>query len=171
MHELRTACPFNRVSIWYYDSASAAYIYIYRNTYCNGTLTANNALTLNSMFSQSLLNLVPNSATAAYIYIYGNSTFTQSILNYVYNSATAAFIDIHGNTYCNGILIANNALTLNSTFTQMILNLLYDSATAAYFYMYGWEHLLQFGIQQCYCFIYIYICLWEFLLQWNLNSE
>ena len=63
--------------------------------------------------------------------------FSQSLFNSVHNSATAAFIDIYGNTYCNGILIANNALTLNSTFTQMILNLLYDSATAAYIYMYG----------------------------------
>ena len=48
-----------------YDSATAAYIYIYGNTYCNGTLAANNALTWNSMFTQSILNLVYNSAIAA----------------------------------------------------------------------------------------------------------
>ena len=56
-----------------YDSATAAYIYIYGNTYCNGTLAVNNALTRNSMFTQSILNLVYDSAIAAYIDIYGNT--------------------------------------------------------------------------------------------------
>ena len=75
-----------------YDSASAANINIYGNIYCTGTLTANNALTL-------------------------NRTFIQSSLNFVYNSASAAYIHIYRNTYCNGTLTANNALTLNSMFT------------------------------------------------------
>ena len=63
-----------------------------------------------------------------------NSTFTQSILNY--DSASVAYINIYGKTYCNGTFEAKNALPLNSTYTQMILNLLYDSDTAAYIYIY-----------------------------------
>ena len=39
-----------------FNSATAAYIYIYGNTYCNAILTANNAQTLNSIFTQLILN-------------------------------------------------------------------------------------------------------------------
>ena len=63
--------------------------------------------------------------------------FTQSILNLVYDSATPAYIYIYGNIYCNGTLAAKNALTLNTTFTQLILNLVYHSATPAFSYIYG----------------------------------
>ena len=51
-----------------YISATAAYIYIFVDTYCNETLTVNNALPQNSTFTQSILKLLYNSATAAYIY-------------------------------------------------------------------------------------------------------
>ena len=71
--------------------------------YCNGFLTVNNAPTLNITFICSILNLLFDSATAAYIYIYGN-------------------------TYCNVTLAANNALTLNNTSTPSIFNSVYDTA-------------------------------------------
>ena len=53
-------------------------------------------------------------------------------------------------------------------FTQIILNLLYDIATAAFFYIY--ENTccnLVFDSATA----HIYICLWEFHLQWNLDSQ
>ena len=114
-------------------SATASYIYIYGNSYCNGTLAANNVPPPNSTFTSSILNLVDDSACAAHSYIYGNiycngtltannaltlnCTFIQSILNLVYNSASAAYIYVYRNTYCNGTLTANNPLTLNRMFT------------------------------------------------------
>ena len=103
------------------------------NTYCNGTLTVNNVLTPNSTFTQSILNLIHHSASAAVKKALNlNRTFTQSILNLLYNSATSAYIYIDGYTYCNGTLTENNTRTPNSTYTQSILNLIYDSVTAAY---------------------------------------
>ena len=69
----------------------------------------NSALTPNSTFTQSTLNLLYDSAFLAYMYIYGNTYY-----NLVFDSATAAY---------NETLTANNALTPNSKFTQSILNL------------------------------------------------
>ena len=110
-----------------YDSPTAAYIYIYGNSSCNGTLTVNNALTPNSTFTQWILNLMYDSATAAFIYINGNTYCNWTLLQnnaltpnrtlawlipiLVYNRASAAYIDIYLNTSCNGTLAANNALT------------------------------------------------------------
>ena len=125
-----------------YDTSTAAYFDIYGNSYCNGTLAANDALTLNSPFISSILNFVYHRATAAYmyIYIYGNTycNITLAVNNALtlnntvtyYDSATAGFKYIYGNTYCNETLTANNALTLNSMYTQSIL---------------------KFDIQQYYC--------------------
>ena len=56
-----------------FNSAPAAFIDIYGNTYCNEILRVNNALTLNSKFTQMILNLLYNSATAVYIFIYRNT--------------------------------------------------------------------------------------------------
>ena len=50
-----------------YNSATAAFIDIYENTYCNGILIVKNELTLNSKLNQKILNLLYDSATAAYI--------------------------------------------------------------------------------------------------------
>ena len=69
--------------------------------------------------------------------------YTQSILNLVYDSANAAFIYSHGNIYCNGTSEVNNALTQKSTFTQLLFNLVYDSATAAYINNYGNTYCME----------------------------
>ena len=56
-----------------FNSAIAAYIYVYGNTSCNGTLTVNNAPTPNSSFTQLILNLAYDSASAVHMYINGHT--------------------------------------------------------------------------------------------------
>ena len=86
-------------------------------------MAVNSALTPNSTFTQSTLNLLYQCAFLAYMYIYGNTYY-----NLVFDSATAAY---------NGTLTANNAPTPNSTFTQSILNVVYDSASTVHMYING----------------------------------
>ena len=111
-----------------YDTPSAAYFYMYGNCFCDRTLAANDALTLN-IFISLILNFVHHRATAAYMYIYINvytyCNVTLAVNNALslnntvsqYDRATAGFEYIYGNTYCNGTLTAKNALTPDSTFT------------------------------------------------------
>ena len=147
MHSLCTARSLNRFSIWCTTVLLQHFNYIYGNTYCNGTLTANTARAPNSTYTQLILNLICDSATQAYICIYGkiycnwtltvntaitpNSICTGWIFNFLYDSSTAASIYIYGNTYCNWTFAANNALTWNSMFTQSILDLVCNRAIAA----------------------------------------
>ena len=115
-----------------YNSATAAFIDIYGNTYCNGIFIVNNALTLNRKFTQMILNLLYDSATAVYIYIYRNTC-----CNLLFDSATASYIYVYGKSSYNGTLTANNAPPPNSKFTQLIFNLVDDSASAAHMYING----------------------------------
>ena len=115
-----------------YNSATAAFIDIYENTYCNGILIVKNELTLNSKLNQKILNLLYDSATAAYI-----CTFMGTPEQFGIDSATASYIYVYGNSFCNGTLTVNNAPPPNSTLTQSILNLVDDSASAEHMYING----------------------------------
>ena len=127
MHELQTALIHNRFSIWY-----MTVLLQHISAFVGKSIAIEHwkwkiALTLNSICTWWIFNLVYDSTTSAYIYIYGstycnktltvhnalnpNSTFTQLIFDSVWDSATAA------NTCNVGTLTVNNALTLNSTFT------------------------------------------------------
>ena len=92
-------------------------------------MAVNSALTPNSTFTQSTLNLLYQCAFLAYMYIYGNTYY-----NLVFDSATAAYIYFYGYTSCNGSLIANNAPAYSLNQFSIFV---YDSASTVHMYIDG----------------------------------
>ena len=81
-----------------YTGATATYIDIYGNTYCNVTLTANNGITLNSTFTQlingtTMLNVDGSGNVTSPGYLICGGTSAQYTTNAKITTVNAAIID------------------------------------------------------------------------------